>query len=731
MKMNIPQTFNGKKLVHSWVYRAKDGAPFGVAGRYQNGTDKKDIVPFFKRNGSSWIIGAPKEPRPLFGLDCLANHPREKAVFIVEGEKSAAALQTIGLCALTSQGGSGAADKADWAPLSGFKTVILWPDNDEPGDKYSRAVYQCLMALEKPPEVKLFKPEELLECGDCVDWLQNFALDWDGFQPFPETSKSWALSELMDLVKKTAKPVPDDSFVGFVGSGAVVFNKKIPGEIKSKLPPVQELSEDLIPEPYRPWLADVSHRMQTPSDFVTISALVVTASVIGSGCSIKPKQKDGWEVIPNIWGACIARPSVALKTPCMKEAMRPLEKLQEKYGELYEKEKAGAEFDNLANEAKLKDVKDRLSKAAKGKGKDGVVKSDDISTLKAQYLELTQDEPPEPIRRLFKTNETSIQSMTVLQNENPRGILTFRDELMGLLAKWDREDCQDERAYFLEGWNGDGSYTDVKIGRGLTDAKNICVSILGGIQPDKLRRYLRQAAKGDNDGLMQRLQLAVWPDEPENWTNVDECPDDEAQQRAYAILETLADMDFTQYGAEQGEHDDRPYYRFSEAGQQVFNDWLENLQNVKIKNEGKPLMVEHFGKFRSLMPSLALIFHLIDMADGKPADAVSEQAARLAVQWCDYLESHARRIYAMANSPESMAAAELAGKIEDSKLPNPFTVRHVIRKGWQELDDKEVVQAACKILIDENWLRMSRKPKPTTGRPPAPEYHINPAIFEN
>lgn len=50
--------------------------------------------------------------------------------------------------------------------------------------------------------------------------------------------------------------------------------------------------------------------------------------------------------------------------------------------------------------------------------------------------------------------------MTVLQNQNPCGILVFRDELTGLLVRWDREDGQDERAYFLEGWNGNGLYTD-------------------------------------------------------------------------------------------------------------------------------------------------------------------------------------------------------------------------------------------------------------------------------
>ena len=53
----IPKTYNGKPLVASWVYCAEDGAPFGVVGRYQNGHEKKDIVPFFKRNGDHFLAG--------------------------------------------------------------------------------------------------------------------------------------------------------------------------------------------------------------------------------------------------------------------------------------------------------------------------------------------------------------------------------------------------------------------------------------------------------------------------------------------------------------------------------------------------------------------------------------------------------------------------------------------------------------------------------------------------
>lgn len=728
--VGIPQHYNGKPLVHAWTYCATDGAPFGVVGRYQNGSDKKNIVPFFKRNGANWAAGIELNPRPLFGLDKLAQQSKDKAVFIVEGEKAAAALHSLGVCAVSSPGGSQAATKADWTPINGYKLAYLMPDNDEPGEHYAREVYAALSALDLPPDVKLARLPGLPEGGDVVDWLQNHAPEWDGLQAFPASETEWALSELRTELKK-AEPIPAEwNLAVLAGSSSGVFDWEKPNEIETKTPAVQALPPELIPEPFRAWLADVSHRMQTPPDFAAISAIVITASIIGAGCAIRPKRLDDWEVIPNVWGACIGRPSVVLKSPSMSEATKLLDRLQAEYGERYEQEKAGAEFDGLATKAMLDDVKSQLSQKAKGKGKDRAVNPDDLQKLKADYVELTQNATPEPTRRLFKTNETSIQSMTVLQSQNTRGILVFRDELTALLVKWDREDGADERAYFLEGWNGNGSYTDCKIGRGITDAKQICISVLGGIQPDKLKRYLYQAMQGNNDGLMQRLQLAVWPDEPESWQLVDTKPNKADKQRAYDILQVLAELDFTQFGAVQGEYDDRPYFRLDDAGQAVFNDWLTELQTIKLQREENPLMVEHFGKFRSLMPSLALIFHCIDIADGKANGNVSEAAARLAVEWCKYLESHARRIYAMAESPEHEAAVRLADKIKAKALPSPFTCKAVYDKGWHGLKDRHDVDAACNILIEENWLNMERKPATgNRGRPPLPEYHINPVFL--
>lgn len=500
-----------------------------------------------------------------------------------------------------------------------------------------------------------------------------------------------------------------------------------PNAIETKVPDVMAMKPKLMPEPLKLWLQDISHRMQTPADFAAVSSIVVIGSVIGSGCGVRPKQKDDWEVIPNVWGACVGRPSVVLKSPSMAEPMRMLDRLQADYGKQFEQQLAEFDADNLFQEAALKGIEKRITDAAKGKSGNGSVDAQ----LRHDYSQLRQSQVQPPARRLFKTNETSIQSMTVLQQQNERGLLVFRDELTGLLARWDREDHADERAYYLEGWNGNGSYTDMKIGRGLTDAKNVCISMLGGIQPDKLKRYLYQAIKGNNDGLMQRLQLAVYPDIPKEWVLVDTHPDKAQKQRVYELVAALVEMDFEQCGANRSDYDERPYFRFDQDAQQLFNEWLTILQTQKLQQEDNPLILEHLGKYRSLMPSLSLIFHCIAIADGTASGDISTESARLAIEWCGYLESHSRRIYAMADSAEREAAVSLSLKIKSQQLPNRFTAKMIYDKGWHGLKNRQEVEAACAELIDEGWLAMEMKAVGRQGgRPPLPEYWINPVLLQ-
>jgi len=130
------------------------------------------------------------------------------------------------------------------------------------------------------------------------------------------------------------------------------------------------------------------------------------------------------------------------------------------------------------------------------------------------------------------------------------------------------------------------------------------------------------------------------------------------------------------------------------------------------------------------MPTLALIIHLIDIADDAEAGPISVEAAEKAAAFCEYLESHARRVYGLVLDVSQQAGAILTEKIKKGKLKDGFTVRNVYRQNWHLLNSKELAQSACDELVDAGWLR-PEEIKKVFGRPPLPIYHINPKVKIN
>ena len=459
--------------------------------------------------------------------------------------------------------------------------------------------------------------------------------------------------------------------------------------------------------------------------FLAVTALVLTGSIIGAGCGIKPKRKDDWLVIPNLWGGIVAEPG-SLKSPAIDEAMRPLRKLEQLAKDDYEKEFKSHEMDKEAYQAKRDVLREMLRKEAK-KTAENIT---NINSVKEELRQLEQ--PDNPSWRRYKTNDATIEKIGELLRENPRGLLLYRDELIGTLASWERDGRQQDRAFYLESWNGYGSFTADRIGRGTIYTENLCISIFGGIQPSKLEDYLQQAILGSrNDGLIQRFQLLVYPDPQKCWGLVDEHPNYEAGERYSQIVNKLAELDFLQHGALTHSSSRFPFYHFNNDAQELFFEWLTELEKEKLTREEEPIILEHLAKYRSLMPSLALIIHLIDIADGQLAgEGVSFSAAKKAAAWCEYLESHVRRIYGLITNASATRASILLEKLKNNKLQDGFTVREIYRQNWRRLNDRNSAQAACDELVDANIL-LSNKISPKFGQPGVSgrgktEYYINP-----
>jgi hypothetical protein len=406
-----------------------------------------------------------------------------------------------------------------------------------------------------------------------------------------------------------------------------------------------------------------------------------------------------------------------MKTPTMTEVLKPLNRLIVESRKQFEQEIQQYEAEHATYEAQKKVYQSQEQDRLKGKP----------ATSPVSYPE----PPQKPIERRYMTNDATVEKIGDLLNENPAGLLQFRDELTGLLAGWDRSGREQDRAFYLEAWNGSGSLTIDRIGRGTIYVDNVCISLLGGIQPGKLTGYLKAATGYENDGFVQRLQLAVYPDKAP-WEYVDEFPDKEARDKAFKLIQGLVESDFSSIGYEADEYNRCPYTRFDDEAQEVFKAWLMDWETEVLPNENG-LLLEHFTKYRSLIPALALIIHVTD-CNVESASAVtskqlvSKKAIVMAVKWCEYLQSHARRIYGLLDTVSTVSAKDLLSHLRKGDLLDGFKVREVVKKGWANLKTPEEVDAALSELIAHNWVIEVIPPVPATGRPEAPYYLIHPQI---
>ena len=231
-----------------------------------------------------------------------------------------------------------------------------------------------------------------------------------------------------------------------------------------------------------------------------------------------------------------------------------------------------------------------------------------------------------------------------------------------------------------------------------------------GKHPTRTALFLRlsggQGEKGD-DGLLQRFQLLVWPDPPASWRNVDRWPDTEAKNRAYEVFKQLDALDPEDFSAGGEDEEGIPAVRFTDDAQEVFDQWRDELEDRLRTAELPPALESHLAKYRSLMPSLALVFQLIEYVDGTgEGDAVGLRATLQAAAWCEYLETHAARLYSSAQNPAMEGARALLEHIRKGDVSDGDTTRSVYRKHWAKLSTPDEVNSACSVLEEFGWLRV-------------------------
>lgn len=188
---------DGYKLVANHCYTDVNGKPLYYKLRFKHPeTGEKRLRPL-SLHGDRWLQKEPAWPsgasRPLYRLDELFRREHERVV-VVEGEQKVDALLQQGVLATTS-GGAQSARNADWSPLAG-RDVLIWPDNDDAGSGYARAVCRALGHQSRSTAVLEVNALSLPPKGDVVDWLPH--------HPKANADTIWALPKQESEVEAAA-----------------------------------------------------------------------------------------------------------------------------------------------------------------------------------------------------------------------------------------------------------------------------------------------------------------------------------------------------------------------------------------------------------------------------------------------------------------------------------------------------------------------------------------------
>jgi len=622
----------------------------------------------------------------------IAEILKADTVYIVEGEKDVESMRALGLTATCNAGGAGKW-RAQFSEYFKGRHCIILPDNDERGREHAADVAAKLQ--EAAVSVKIVRLPDLPVKADVSDWI----------------AAGGTADELVRLCDEKAALLPaetlrdraGDQTQACAGSGEEIaragFTEK-PQHLPGLLSPVAAFGLDLLPETLRGYVIDVAERMQVPYDFIAVPVMISLGAAIGRRLGIYPQKNGEWLVVPNLWGGIVAEPSM-MKTPVFSEVLKFLYQLEKDA----RAQKPAFETEMQAYQAQLQALKKKLKKAAECEDED------ELEEIKEKLVALKEPEWP----HRYVVNDTTVEKLGELLKRNPAGLMLYRDELTGFLSSMGKPGREGDRQFYLEAWNGNGlPYVSERISRGTIQIDAPCVSLLGGIQPGPLRKYINQAITNglDADGFAQRLQLLVYPDIDRRWQNIDRKPDYRVREKLSSVFQVLAAMP-------AGEK--VPGIHFDKAAQERFNAWLQKLENELRSGEHPAYFVAHMAKYRSLMPSLALICHCVDRAQaGSLTESrVSVASVERAAAWCDYIKAQALRIYgSAAPRPEVEAAHALSRRIKRGQIKNCMRVRDIERAQWSKLNRAEDINGGLKLLQEYGWVIIEKiKPGAEGGRP--------------
>jgi len=477
-----------------------------------------------------------------------------------------------------------------------------------------------------------------------------------------------------------------------------------PMVLADERPPAPIISpEDLqwLAGSFATWVKEAAEAKSAPVEYVLLGVLVSAGVLICNNRQVG--VAPDWVEPPILWGMLVGDPSSG-KSPALDAVLDPIEELDREHSKEY------------AEAFKVWKTKEEIA---------AIIRAEWNKSVKKSVQEGNQVPPKpndadagsKPTQKRIIITDSTIEKVAEIGAGTRRGILAYWDELSGWLCSMERYNGGGDRPFWLHGFGGRRYSVDRKSQQDPIIVDRLALSVLGGIQPEKLDALLVKSA---DDGLLARFIVAFPSPAPLSRSNT---------KLDGILTQSMAKHLFGLQPIQDEKGTEIPLtVPLSDPAKDAFFEFRVQCQTWGGDAEGP--MKSHVGKMPGIVARVALILAHMDWAATDAVGAVSIIEASHIKRACflvgDIFRHHAKRAYGVAAlAPELQNARRLAKLIKAKEL-TVVEKREVLRKRIAGLDRVELLNKAIIVLEDANWLLTQTTQ--TKGRNKT-RYLVNPKVF--
>jgi hypothetical protein len=218
------------------------------------------------------------------------------------------------------------------------------------------------------------------------------------------------------------------------------------------------------------------------------------------------------------------------------------------------------------------------------------------------------------------------EKLSEILKHNKKGVLIFRDELLGWIKSFDKYKKGGDQQMYLEFFNGDAISVD-RVSKGPIRVERPNVNILGGMQPKVLKDMASN--NRENDGFLARF-LFVYPEYPEPKLFTGKQIDTTHSQYYNKLIQNLyncSDKTLTT----------------SESQIEIYKEW----QSEKVKEchqDDLETLIQ--SKLETYVWRLALILEMIEQTSTNTlSHKLSDKSLKNGIELVEYFRENALRVY--------------------------------------------------------------------------------------